>query len=393
MINGGGNRKCTSWIDSFVEYTSNLESPERYRRWSAITMVAAILEQKVWVDISGALYPNIYTFLIGPPGIGKSRAITSASSIVREASPEAHFGATSMTRAALSDYMEEAKRFIANIPFAPIEYNSLIIVADEMSAFMHEYDSGLVAALVEFYDVNPYAEGRRVSKIRIKIDRPQLNILTGSTPSNLIHTLKDYVWEQGLMSRVFLIYADDRPLIDIFNEPKKEKPKDLIHDIKIINTLQGQFTHTKKYEEAMQNWKILKMDPEPKHPKLRHYCTRRWAHVLKLSMIASVDRSNDLCLEVEDFNTAVNWLFEAEAQMPMVFQTGAITQDSRVMDEIAYFIKTQKGAVGEHLVVNFAKDRLPIYAVRDVIDVMENSKMIKSIGFDAKTQMRKFIVP
>ena len=189
------------------------------------------------------------------------------------------------------------------------------------------------------------------------------------------------------------IYADDRPLIDIFNEPKKEKPKDLIHDIKIINTLQGQFTHTKKYEEAMQNWKILKMDPEPKHPKLRHYCTRRWAHVLKLSMIASVDRSNDLCLEVEDFNTAVNWLFEAEAQMPMVFQTGAITQDSRVMDEIAYFIKTQKGAVGEHLVVNFAKDRLPIYAVRDVIDVMENSKMIKSIGFDPKTQMRKFIIP
>jgi hypothetical protein len=356
-------------------------------------MIAATLEQKVWVDISGALYPNVYTFLIGPPGIGKSRAIMSGSSIVREAVPEVHFGATSMTRAALSDYMNDAKRFLANIPYAPIEYNSLVIVADEMSAFMHEYDSGLVAALVEFYDVNPYAEGRRVSNIRIKIERPQLNILTGSTPSNLIHTLKDYVWEQGLMSRVFLIYADDRPLIDVFNEPKRDKPKDLIHDIKLINTLQGQFKHTKKYEEAMNNWKTLKMLPEPTHPKLRHYCTRRWAHVLKLSMISAVDRGNDLLLDVQDFNQAIAWLLEAEALMPLVFQTGAITQDSRVMDEIAYYIKSQKGSVSEHLVVRFASERLPVHAVRDVISVMENSKMIKAVGYDPKTTLRKFIVP
>ena len=87
-----------------------------------------------------------------------------------------------MTKAALSDYMNEAKRFIANIPHPPIEYNSLVAVADEFSAFMSEYDSALVASLVEFYDVNPYSEGRRVSNIRIKIPKPQLNILSGSTP-------------------------------------------------------------------------------------------------------------------------------------------------------------------------------------------------------------------
>ena len=127
------------------------------------------------------------------------------------------------------------RRFIANIPHPPIEYNSLVAVADEFSAFMSEYDSALVASLVEFYDVNPYSEGRRVSNIRIKIPKPQLNILSGSTPSNLIHTLKDYVWEQGLMSRVIMIYASERPMIDVFNTPPMPKPTNLIHDIKIIS--------------------------------------------------------------------------------------------------------------------------------------------------------------
>src|SRR5262245_6571844 len=177
-INGPGNRKCISWIESFVEHTANLESPEIWRKWSAIAMIAAVLEQKVWLESGGKLYPNLYTFLVGDPGLGKARAITAASNIIRDHLPYTFFGATSMTRASLADYMVEAKRFIANIPYAPIEYNSLVAVADEFSAFMHEYDSALVAALVEFYDVNPYSEGRRVSNIRIKISKPQLNLLT-----------------------------------------------------------------------------------------------------------------------------------------------------------------------------------------------------------------------
>jgi hypothetical protein len=389
MINGPGRRKCPSWIESFVEHTVNLESSERYRRWAAIAMIAAVLEQKVYVDTGSPLYANLYTFLVGHAGIGKSRAITAASGIIREALPEIWWGATSMTKAALSDYMNEAKRFIANIPHAPIEYNSLVAVADEFSAFMSEYDSTLVSSLVQFYDVVPYSEGRRVSNIRIKIPRPQLNLLSGSTPSNLMHTLKDYVWEQGLMSRVIMIYADDRPLIDVFNTPPMPKPANLIHDIKIINTLMGEFQYTDDFAKAMHNWKLLKLAPIPDHPKLVHYNTRRWAHLLKLTMIASVDRSNDLMLEVQDFNRAMGWLLEAEGHMSLIFQVGSIAPDSRIMDEVVHFIKQHPGAVSEHLIINFMRERTGSMTIRPMLQAMEGSRMIVAIGVDSKG-MRKF---
>src|SRR6516164_1438064 len=80
-INGPGNRHCRSWIERFIDYTSNLEAPEIWRKWSAISMIAATLEQKVWADTGGNLYPNLYVFLVGQPGMGKSRSIMAASNL------------------------------------------------------------------------------------------------------------------------------------------------------------------------------------------------------------------------------------------------------------------------------------------------------------------------
>src|SRR5437879_4921406 len=66
--NGSAQRRLASWIDRFVEETEGLESPEIYRRWAAIVGLGAVLQQKVWVQTSAPLYPNIYAFLVGPPG-------------------------------------------------------------------------------------------------------------------------------------------------------------------------------------------------------------------------------------------------------------------------------------------------------------------------------------
>lgn len=355
-------------------------------------MMGAVLEQRVWIETGGNLYPNLYVFLVGQPGMGKSRSIMAASNLVREALPDTFFGATSMTRASLSDYMNEAKRILPKIPGPPVEYNSLICVADEFSAFMHEYDSALVAALVEFYDVNPYSEGRRVSNIRIKIPRPQLNILTGSTPSNLIHTLKDYVWDQGLMSRVIMIHSADRPVIDVFNEPIRERPQSLINDLKVIWALEGAFNATDDFGKAMHAWKTGGFAPVPDHPKLAHYASRRFAHLLKLSMIASVDRSNELILRTDDFNRAMSWLVQAETTMPYIFREGSVTSDSRVMDEIAHYVR-QKGEVSEHLIRNFARERVPAMHIEYMMRVMETARILVVKKVAPKTGLKTFVAP
>lgn len=331
-------------------------------------------------------------FLVGHAGIGKTRAIRAAMEFIQEI-PELHLGATSMTMASLVDHMNEAKRTIVNLPNPIIEYNSLLIGADELSAFMDQFDTGLIAGLTTFYDVVPYSQGRRVKDIRIKIARPQLNILCGTTPSNLVRFIPEFAWEQGFTSRILMIYSSEQPIIDVFNTPKVEKPKDMIYDLKVINSLVGEFGWSNEFATAMHNWKLLGYEPRPKHPKLEHYNTRRFGHMLKLCMVASVDRSSALQLEIEDFNRAAKWLLEAESWMPDIFTSGVGSADSKAMDEVLHYIeKYGPKGISEHQVVNMIRSRIVqgSQAV-NILKTMEAAGMIKATMIEKATGNRIFV--
>lgn len=366
-----------------MTYTDNLESASIWRKWCAISTISATLERKVWVTTSSPLYPNLYVILVGDAGLGKTRPIMLAKSIYREL-PEPHLAPTSVTMASLVDAMLEAERNIVRLPHGVLKYNSLYIMSDELSAFMHEYAGDLIAGLTTFYDGVPYSQTRRVGKININIDAPQLHILCGSTPSNLTgKIIPENAWEQGFMSRVILIYSEDRPIIDVFNALKKEKPDDLIHDLRVINALHGEFGWDKEFATYMHAWKKEGLEPKPTHPRLTTYNSRRFAHAIKLSMVANVDRGGDLILTKADFFKAMEWLHEAENLMPMIFKAGPGGQDAKAFEEILYFIQQNPDGVAEHKIVNYARQHMEYSGnVLKSIELMVASGLIYRSAYD-----------
>jgi len=202
-------------------------------------------------------------------------------------------------------------------------------------------------------------------------------------------------WDQGFTSRLIMVFSDERTIGDDFAPKAISHSAGLEHDIRIINSLSGEFTVTADYREAVNNWRALGEIPVPSHPKLIHYVTRRRTHLYKLSMIASIDRSNGLVLTKEDFNIAMGWLIEAESTMPEIFKAGASGADSQALDEIKYFIQTSdKGkGVSEQRIVNFARERIPLHSIMRVIDVMLGSGLIYVAETDRTTFQRMFKVP
>ena len=194
------------------------------------------------------------------------------------------------------------------------------------------------------------------------------------------------------MSRVIMVHSSERPIIDVFNEPHRERPKSMINDLKVIWALEGQFNVTEDFGKAMHDWKTGGFEPVPNHPKLAHYASRRFAHLLKLTMISSVDRSNELILRIEDFKRAKDWLISAEATMPFIFKEGSIVPDSKVMDEIAHFVQT-KGEVSEHLVRNFASQRVPAMHIEYMMKQMEASHILVVKRVAPKTGLKTFVAP
>lgn len=372
-----------SWIESFVEHTDNLESPKLFRKWAGIFTIAAALEMRCYLKTSSELYPNLYVFIVGHPGVGKNRIIRVAKRYMAEL-PEFHFAPTSLTGAALVDTLAASKRFIARLPDPPLEYWNTVITAEELTAFMHKYDDEMVGLLAAFYDPDPYAQSRRGKDIKIKIDRPQVNLISGTTPSNLIQLMPESAWDQGFTSRVILVHSDERIVGDDFAGEARDMDDALIHDIKMIGALSGEFKVTQDYRQAVNDWRALGEPPVVNHPKLLHYKTRRRVHLYKLSMVSAADRGDVLLLTKEDFNRAMGWLLEAEITMPDIFTAGSTGTDSRAIDEIYHFITvSDKGdGVQEHRIINFARERVPLYAILRVIEIMVASGQIQSRGED-----------
>lgn len=354
-----------------------------FRKWAGIFTIAAAMEMRTYLQTSSPLYPNLYIFIVGAPGVGKNRIIRVAKRYMNEI-PEFHFAPTSLTGAALVDTLAASKRFIAQLPEPPIEYYNTVITAEELTAFMHKYDDEMVGLLSAFYDPDPYAQSRRGRDIKIKIDRPQVNLMSGTTPSNLIQLMPESAWDQGFTSRVILVHSDERIVGDDFAGTSREMEDDLIHDIKMVGALSGEFKVTQEYRNAVNDWRALGEPPIVNHPKLLHYKTRRRVHLYKLSMVSCADRSDVLLLTKDDFNRALGWLVEAEQFMPDIFTAGSTGTDARAIDEIAHYINLSDSGDGvpEHKIVNFARTRVPMHSILRVIEIMVASGQISAKGID-----------
>lgn len=383
-LNGSGKRALPNgFIEAFIEHTSNLESAPIFRQWAAITSISAILEQKVYLQTSAPLYPNLYVLLVGHPGVGKTRTIHAATSFLREIE-DFHLSPTSMSSASLVDALMEAKRSIIRMPEPPLEYNSMLIATDELSAFMAEYDKKIIGNLTTFYDVVvPFGDRKRGGDIKIKIKHPQLSILAGTQPAFLMKFLPEDAWDGGFMSRTIMIFSDERLISDdVFANRTRGLPEEMVHDLKIINTLCGGFEVTADYKNAINNWRKLGQPPVPSHPKLVHYCSRRLAHLFKLSMVSCVDRSNTLLLTKDDFNRATRWLIEAEDDMGEIFKAGGVGADSKAMDEIMHYaVVLDKGqGVPDAMLIRRARELVPAHSVMRLFEIMERAGMLKVAG-------------
>jgi hypothetical protein len=386
-----GARHLPNWIDAFVSHTDNLHSPKPFRIWSAITTIAAVLEQKVWIQTSTPVYPNLYVFIVGHPSTGKTRAIREARKLAA-AMPDPFITPTSITFAALVDFLAESKRTIIRQPEGEIIYNAAFICADELGSFMHKYEKEMTDGLSSFYDQDAYGQRRRTGDLKVKLTSPLVNILAGSTPQNLMDFIPESAWGQGFTSRLIFAFSDERIIGDDFAKSAANDPTELIHDLKLINSLYGEFRVTESYRDAVNQWRALGEPPVPNHPRLIHYIGRRKMNIYKLSMIASINKSSGLILTEADFMQALEWLVAAETSMPDIFKAGAVNADGMAMDEIQHYVRVNDLGTGvsEQRIVHFARSHVPLHSILRIMEIMTGSGMLRLVRTEKRTGARFF---
>ena len=373
-----------SWIEAFVAHTSGTSSPEVLRKWAAISCVAGALERRVWVTTAGSkLYPNLYTILCAPPGVGKTEVTWRVREILSKLE-DLHLAPSSVTKASLIDELNEADRRIVRVEDKnPVtNFNSLMICINELGVLIPAYDNEFMNTLTDLYDCKQYGEKRRTNKTNIQIDAPQINLLGACTPAYLNHTLPEGAWDQGLMSRVIIIYAGERIVRSLFayTEVNEEEKAALEDGAEKMFQMFGEFSFTPEAMQAIDAWHLAGCPPAPDHPKLVGYNQRRTVHALKLCMVSAADQGR-MEITSDDFERAIGWLFEAEVYMPEVFKAMSAGGPGRIMEEAWYYLSTTYSKEGapilEARVFQWLQERVPASQVMQTLDLMEKSQMIK----------------
>lgn len=276
-----------SLIRIFMKSAGETETPQKFLYWAGISMVAAAIERNVWMDPDGwsKVFPNLYTFLIGPSASGKGRAMNLAGVYLHGA--VVRLGASVHTYRGRLTFAELYNQLYAgdDKPCKPI-----YLVMPELSNSIGRDDLGaeMLTTLTDMYEGHAYTPySRGTAKDGTKIFRePVVNIIAGTTIEGFRDAIRPTDLENGFIGRIALVIANyvnnkvPQPTKQAFNQWYDY----IIHRLCKINTqYAGEMEFSQEAQALFNAWYVNR--PVARHPQMEPGHHRLPVTVRKLAMV------------------------------------------------------------------------------------------------------------
>lgn len=404
------NGHWPDFLDLWLDYTASSQSPQPFRLWSGIALVASALERRVWAKTGKfTTYPNLYVMLVGSPGVGKQVIEEARLLFSKTKQPDSpkrafHIASDSVTRASLIDELAKAKQtFLPPAGGGDAQtYHSLTLFSEEFRVLLPAYDQDFISRLDRIYNgPDQHSESRRTGVVRqLDIESPLLNILAGVQPAYLADTFPDNAWATGICRRLLMIFSAEGTDISAFDIPQElpHLEAGLQHHLHIMSQLWGQVKwepdaaqiaydfdmEIRRYMRGALAGAQLKW-PIPNHSRLTHYVRSRTMMLVKLSMIAAIAARCESVIRVPDVQRALQWLLSAEELMPDIFRAMKGKSDREVMEELHRYVVALYGRdkgrpIRSAMLIDFLSQRLPSEKVDRVLQMAERADMIAQVA-------------
>ncbi len=348
-------RHYDNWLQAYMWYTRNSESPDNFHFWTGVATVAGALRRRVWIDEHLFQWtPNFYIILVGPPGVAaKSTSIRQGLNLLEKTEMGIQFGPQSMTWQALTTALERSCEGV-EIGDEIHPMSCLTISISELGTFLDPKNDELTSTLIAMWD-GQKETWRRETKTsgNTEIVNPWLNVIGCTTPSWIKTNMPLNMIGGGLTSRILFVYGEaKRHLVAFPSEATSasdhlETQRKLIDDLREIADLKGEYKRTAGATLWGVEWyRRLYEEDRPSHmqsDRYDGYLARKQSHLFKIAIILAASKRNDLIITEDDLAEADGCLTQIERDMARVFASIGATPEAQKAGELLALIKNAKG--------------------------------------------------
>jgi len=350
------NRECkTGWIGSYIDYTRPQQAPTLFHSWVAVSTIASALRRRVWIDRGYyTLYPNLFLILVSASGVGtKTTAIrVGTEDILAKSVPDLTIMRGALTTKFLIQWMSQS---INKNPFGNAE---VTIMCEEFKVFAKGIytDSGLIENLTKLYD-NGIWEYSTGGQGVIKVEKPCINLIAGSTPEWLTTSSASDFIGGGFSSRIVPVsVTQDEKIVSWPEKTQLELDieKRLIHDLNQISALGGSFLVTTDAKKYFDKWYKDRNKYRKEDKRMDGYYSKKHDLVLKIAMVFSVSISDDLVINEDHIEASIKSLGKMEENIPFAFQGVVWGEEAKYQERVLMKIQQTKEITHPELLRSFS---------------------------------------
>jgi hypothetical protein len=382
-------RELDNWLDSYLKYTDNTESPVSYHTWCGLSVIAGALQRRVYLQwgLAETIYPNLYVVLIGPSGrTRKGTAIGIAKSMLKATAGVTVVPESSSGRQAMILAMKRASKNFEDPIDGKIKFHcSVTAFSEELSVFLGQGDIAYLSNLTDWYDSKDDWEYETVGRGKDSLQGLCLNLCGGTAPDWIQSMIPQEALGGGFTSRViFVVEEKKRKIVPeyVVDDATRELGEKLERDLERIANLSGEMTFDEEGKQAYVNWYI---DQDTKlsagqaaipDTRFSGYCERRATHLRKLMLVCSASRGDDLKLTKADFLKAKGLMEAVEVNMGRTFGGLGKARTSAETDTVMDFIRSIGTTTRKALLQKFYRDIDPM-TLSTVETTLEQAGKIK----------------
>jgi hypothetical protein len=312
-----------AFFPKYFRYVGPTEAPAIYHRWTIISAVGALLARQFYLPFGhNTIYPNMYVWLVGPPGARKGTAMNPMKNVLRELqykkispqrlSPEMFLSQLQkLNLPEATDILSELE--IEELPMDEIPCE-IYVVADELADFIRG-NSDFCKVLTNLWDNLPSYDHPKLHGRSVYIHKPTINIIGGITPEDIMLSVPPSAIGQGFFSRLILVHSEPTGIqITMPPVPSKDSLYEVVMAMtEMMEKVQGKATIAADAERILDA--IYKKFVGIDNVQFKHYNSRRFVHLLKVCLIfAALDCS--LVIRKEHVLKANTLMYVTEQRMP-----------------------------------------------------------------------------